>query len=291
MAIAESLKYSRLLLLVFLSMGLFPFCAAWAQSKALPKANFGNYSTDNELPQAAGLHLAPGLNRKAGAPAEIYNPGEPSLGMKLVQWDRRRLPLKVWISMGKKLPEESFATLQASRPDEVYQMLVEPKSIWELPDCPGWTQDMNVAVANGIEQWREFENEGLISFGFVDRPEDANVLVFFVDHFVDADSPGGISVHANTSAKVFDANVIRQALAGGKMIPRYPVVIEMQVNPELYRLQADAAHEFGHALGIKAHSPYREDIMHENRQVDILSASDKATLRWLYRQRPTFLME
>lgn len=263
---------------------------AFAQSRSLQRAEFNGYS-QNDLPSISGLHLAPGLDRKAGAPAEVYQPGEPSLGMKLVQWDRRRLPLKIWISMGKKLPEEPFTVLQQNRPDEVYQMLSDPKSLWELPECPGWTSDMNVAVANGIEAWREFENEGLFSFGFVDRPEEANVMVFFVDHFVDATSPGGISVHANTSAKIFDAEVVRQAEKNGKIVPHYPVIIEMQVNPELYKLQADAAHEFGHALGIKAHSPYRDDIMHENRQKEVLSPSDKATVRWLYRQRPSYLME
>lgn len=273
-------------------LGLIILPQSFAQSRSLPRATFGNYgSGEGDLPSSAGVHLAPGMDRKSGAPAEVYNPGEPKLSMKLVQWDRRRFPIKIWISMGKKLPEEPFAVLQENRPDEVYQMLSNPKSIWELPQCPGWTPEMNMSVANGIELWREFEPEGIISFGFVDRPEDADVMVFFVDHFVDAASPGGISVHANTSAKIFDANEVRRGEATGKIIPHYPVVIEMEVNPELYKLQADAAHEFGHALGIKAHSPYRDDIMHENRQKDILSTSDKATLRWLYRQRPAYLME
>jgi predicted Zn-dependent protease len=51
-----------------------------------------------------------------------------------------------------------------------------------------------------------------------------------------------------------------------------------------------SAHEFGHALGIKAHSPYRDDIMHENRIVNQLSPADKTTIRNLYRSKPAYVM-
>jgi predicted Zn-dependent protease len=254
-------------------------------------ADYYSNNSANQLPQVNGLHLLEGINRKAGAAPQVYPPGEPSLGMNLVQWDKQRFPLKIWISLGKKLPEIPFNTLKDTRPDEVYQMLANPNSIWELPEASGWSQDMNTVVANGFEQWREFENEGLISFGFVDRPQEANILVFFTDHFVDDTSPGGISAHGITCAQVFDVNIINNAKALQKPIPKHPVVIELKVNPDLYQLAADATHEFGHALGIKAHSPFREDIMYENRQVPVLSPSDKATLRWLYHQKPQYLME
>ena len=62
------------------------------------------------------------------------------------------------------------------------------------------------------------------------------------------------------------------------------------VNQAPEKMIAASAHEFGHALGIKAHSPYRDDIMHENRIVTSLSEADKATIRALYRSKPAFVM-
>ncbi|MEZ4544817.1 MAG: matrixin family metalloprotease [Cyanobacteriota/Melainabacteria group bacterium] len=64
----------------------------------------------------------------------------------------------------------------------------------------------------------------------------------------------------------------------------------MSVNHEPGRLEGAAAHEFGHALGIKAHSPYREDLMYVDRVVNDLSEGDKATLRLLYRAKTPYLM-
>jgi predicted Zn-dependent protease len=145
---------------------------------------------------------------------------------------------------------------------------------------------MNEMVATGFEQWRELENEGVIKFGFVDSPQNADILVFFTDRFVGAAGPGGTDVHALTMGQVFTGEQVTQKIARGE--PVVPIVMELKVNEDAARLQADAAHEFGHALGIKAHSPYREDIMYENRIVDVLSPSDKATLRKLYRTIPRY---
>ena len=57
-------------------------------------------------------------------------------------------------------------------------------------------------VANGFEEWREFENEGLFSFCFVDDPKDAQILVFFTDRFAGSEGPGGTSTHGMTIAKM-----------------------------------------------------------------------------------------
>lgn len=280
-----------------LAIFLAVFCladnaAVYAQSRNLPKAGFPVYtgSTEREMPSSSGLSLSVGMSRNPKAPPSPYPPGEPDLKGQLVQWHRGRFPLRIWISMGQKLPEVPFSEIKATRPDLVFGMLQNPQSIWSLEQAQGWKPEMNEAVANGIEQWREFESEGLISFAYVDKPEDANVLVFFVDRFVDASAPGGLSVKANTAAKVYPAQEVRRLEAMGKRVLGAPVVIEFQVNEELYKLQGDAAHEFGHALGIKAHSPYREDLMFVDRLRDTISPSDKATLRWLYKQQAPWWM-
>ncbi len=165
-------------------------------------------------------------------------------------------------------------------------MLRKPKSFDELVQCPNWKPEMNDSVAGGFELWREFEKEGVISFGFVDSPSQADVVVFFTDTFPGAAGPGGTDVHALTMGHVFTLEQVNMKLQRGE--PKVPIVMEIKINDDLSRLQADAAHEFGHALGIKAHSPYREDIMYENRIVNDLSAADKATLRALYRAAPQY---
>ena len=130
--------------------------AAFAQKRALPSAGFGNYTgaNSNNLPAAGGVYLNEGLDRK-GAGSEVYNPGEKNLGMKLVRWAPRHMPLKIWVSPGKKLPEEPFNELVAHRSDEVRDLLLSnPRAFLDLPQCPGWTPSMSQAVASGIEQWR-----------------------------------------------------------------------------------------------------------------------------------------
>ncbi len=280
-------------ILLCLSLGLLMAPSAIAQNKALPRSGFSNYSgaNMNNLPSAGGVHLGDGEDRNLNAPPEVYPPGEKQLGMKLVRWEPRHMPIRVWVSPGGRLPEEPFSEIQANRPREVLNMMLAGQDLNNMPQCPGWTSDMTQAAINGIEQWRELQNEGLFAFEFVDDPSRAQVLVFWVDRFVDSDSPGGSSVHGNTSATLFDANLVHNVeRRDGRPAQGAPVIIELKVNGEPGKLQADTAHEFGHALGIKEHSPYRQDIMCVNRQTLVLSPSDKATMRWLYRQAPQFVM-
>ncbi len=286
----------RHIIAIALLFSVFVFAAKVnAQSKGLPQATFPTYArqagtTGDDLPYSGGLHLSPGLEHTKNNNSQIYNPGEPSQNMKLARWDKGRMPLLIWISPGLKLPECPFESIPDTRVDLVSSLLKESNSLANLSQAPGWTPDINMMVAAGFEQWRQLENEGVISFGFVEDPHKANVLVFFTDRFVGADGPGGTSVHGITCARLYRTNDIRQAIAQGAILPNTPVVMELAIESDLTKLSANAAHEFGHALGIKAHSPYRDDLMYENRIVEFLSPADKATLKYLYQQNPDFLM-
>jgi predicted Zn-dependent protease len=111
--------------------------------------------------------------------------------------------------------------------------------------------------------------------------------VFFVDAFKEGSEPGGIMIGGNTAAEVYPI-----ALAHSMKIKQKPVIIELStmVNSTPEKLIGASAHEFGHALGIKEHSPYRQDIMFKDRVVDQLSPADKATIRWLYHRLPQYVM-
>ncbi len=258
--------------------------------RQLPKAGFPMFgqSSSDELPTSYGLHLSPGLDRKRNQPVQYYDPGEPTLKGQLVRWEAKKMPLLIWISPGLKLPDCPFDQIQATRVDEVTALLQQKGDPFTaLTGAKGWVPEVNDQVAAGIEQWREFEGEGLFSFAFTDDPRLAHILVFFTDAFHDANSPGGIMVGGITSAQVYPL-----AQAQQMKIAQKPVVIELStlVNSTEEKMQGASAHEFGHALGIKAHSPYREDIMYADRIVNQLSAADKATIRYLYHSKPQWVM-
>jgi predicted Zn-dependent protease len=264
---------------------------AHGQTRKLQRATFQSFSNPGggtpQLQHTNGLHLTDGYDRAPGTNSTAYNPGEPSLNMGLVRWESKKMPLKIWISPGLKLPEMPFGELQKVRPDQVYSMLCQPEGFSILEKAPQWTDDTNYQVATGIEQWRQFEREGIFRYGFVDDPKQAQILVFFVDSFKDSTSPGGIMVGGNTCAQVYPYEQAQRV-----NIQQKPVVIELSTlvasTPE--KMIGASAHEFGHALGIKAHSPYRDDIMHENRIVNQLSPADKTTIRNLYRSKPAYVM-
>lgn len=288
------LRAGAIFALLTLAFNTLPV-AAPAYNRRLPPAGFpvlmpsasSGQASSNGLPQVHGLHLSDGVDRPANAPAQVYNPGEPSAQFKLVRWEQNKMPLLIWISPGLKLPEVPFEQVPATRVDLVTQMLQYPDGLSSLPKCPGWTAETNNVVAAGFEEWREFEKEGLFKFGYVDDPRQAQILVFFVDSFKDAASPGGIMVGGNTCAQVYPLS-----LAHSMKIAQKPVIIELStmVNHTDERMYGAAAHEFGHALGIKAHSDCRQDIMFRDRVVNHLSPSDKATIRWLYHHQPAYVM-
>jgi predicted Zn-dependent protease len=261
----------------------------------LPKAGFPVNTQQggggSALPRVNGLHLDEGVDRtpaQSRGPAQPYNPGEQAVHWERVRWENKKMPILIWLSPGIKLPDVPFDQIQSTRVDMVNTMLRTQENPWlGLSQAVGWTPEINDQVAAGIEEWREFEREGLFSFAYTDDPRQAHVLIFFTDSFKDAASPGGINVGGITSAQIYPVAQAQSIKIGQK-----PVIIELStmVNSTPERMYGASAHEFGHALGIKAHSPFREDIMFVDRVVTHLSPADKATIRYLYRNTPQWVM-
>ncbi|MGH9553572.1 MAG: matrixin family metalloprotease [Terriglobales bacterium] len=291
----KNLRAAALFAVLSLFISAVPFATpTCAYNRRLPPSGFpvGGYSRwaggGSGLSKVTGVHLSDGEDRPANGPAGVYPPGEEVVHGQLVRWEPRKMPLYVFISNGVKLPDVPFSQLQQTRVELVAAMLRSdsPDPFYGLDRAAGWTPETNDLVALGIEQWREFQNEGLFKYKFVDDPRKAHILVFFTDSFKDANSPGGIMVGGNTCAQIFTLSQSQS------MNLQKPVVIELStmVNHSPERMQGAAAHEFGHALGIKAHSPYRQDIMYVDRVVNELSPSDKMTIRWLYHQPLKWVM-
>ncbi|MBX9669718.1 MAG: hypothetical protein K2X93_18995, partial [Candidatus Obscuribacterales bacterium] len=256
----QRLIKTAVILVVFLSQ-IIPIPTAFGQTRRLPKAQFQRFSgyapTSDPVSSGAGLgglsgtglttpgvHLTTGEERNARNMNVPYNPGEPKLNMGLVRWKRTNMPLKVWISPGLMLPPEPFEQLENSRVELVFNMMKDPtpNPLEGLPTAPGWTEEMNYQVAAGIEQWRQFENEGLLSFGFTSDPRNAQILVFFNDQFKGAAGPGGTNVGALTMAQLFTP-----AQQANPLYKQKPVIMEFStaVNHLPEKMQASAAHEFG----------------------------------------------
>ncbi len=266
--------------------------------RKLPRAGFGGTTVNmggggNALPRVNGVHLMDGLDQGPLPPQSgnqgdngPYNPGEQAVNWERVRWEAKKMPLLIWISPGLKLPDCPFSQIQNTRVDQVTEMLQSAAPL-AVTQCTGWTPDVNDQVAAGIEQWREFEKEGLFSFAFTDDPHNAHILVFFTDNFKESDSPGGIAVGGITSAQIYPI-----AQAQKVKIRQKPVIIELStmVNGTPVKMQGASAHEFGHALGIKAHSQGMWDIMNVNRVSNYLSPADKATIRYLYHKPVQWIM-
>jgi predicted Zn-dependent protease len=291
-------------MIIGLTLSVAGLSSADAQyGRKLPKAGFptgpsgSSFGGTTALPRVNGLHLMDGLDQGPLPPQNIqgggngndngpYNPGEQAVNWQRVRWEAKKMPLMIWISPGLKLPDCPFSQIQGTRVDTVTNMLQSPEP-WSLTQAPSWTPETNDQVAAGIEQWREFEKEGLFSFVFTDDPRNANIMVFFTDSFKESDSPGGIAVGGITSAQIYPI-----AQAQKMKIRQKPVIIELStmVNGTPVKMQGATAHEFGHALGIKAHSQGMWDIMNVNRVTNVLSPADKATIRYLYHQPVQWVM-
>ena len=256
------------------------------------------------LPRVDGLHLDGCAQVRRPGDAQWYDPIDEKLNA-YVRWNQRCFPLKVWISDGRHLPDVSWDDLVEDRVPRVLQMLMrDPRAFAQLPQVDGWSDDFAQATADGFERWRELDKLGVVKYGFVDYPDQADVLVFYTNQFVGAQGPGGTDVHGQTYGMKFTPQQVAEKLRRGER--SVPVVIELKVQPslrkfadqpdaapiaddtELERLRADAAHEFGHALGIIKHSTDFHDLMYVNRMVPAPSTADKAVLQWLYKRAPTY---
>jgi hypothetical protein len=281
----------------------------WSATQAEPGKLKGSVSTfsgpPQQLPAVNGLHLSDdGQDRPPGA-AQWYDPGEEDLHGGLVRWNERCFPLKVWISDGRHLPDVPWDMLKQDRVPRVISMLQQdPAGFSQLQQIDGWRDEFAQATADGFERWRDLEKLGVVRYGFVDYPQQADIMVFYTNQFVGGDGAGGTSVHGQTYGMDFTSQQVADKLRLGQKT--VPVVIELKISPQmrpsrdengnevpidemlLERLRGDAAHEFGHALGIKKHSGDRHDLMYVNRMVPAPSEADRNTLKWLYSRAPNY---
>ena len=66
----------------------------------------------------------------------------------------------------------------------VASILENPGKLKALPKTQGFLPQHRQAALEGINFWKAFEKEGLFSFELTDNPMEADIHVFWVNHFV-----------------------------------------------------------------------------------------------------------
>lgn len=282
----------KIYLLLFFFLGHFMFSSpASAQFRS-------SYSTQAHSTSQTGRKTAGQPVRFGGA--VVYPQFKSSYGV--IRWLSEQMPLKVYVSRGLSIDgfidEELGAPIAnvnnlAKWPDLVAEIIQSPETLQGLPMAPGFTPEQHQAAAQGINMWKSFEKEGLLSFVLTDDPSDADIYVFWVHHFVDKMGLALFSgdIRGYTSKRSFPYKAI---LAGGRADFK-PVVILLRtteannVSMPFLKMRAAAAHEFGHALGIEDHSTNPHDLMSVYYGNGVISPNDAATFRYLYHLTPDLI--
>lgn len=252
---------------------------------------------------ASGDKAAQAQYRKAPAkPAQsgVYPEYRSRFGT--IRWVRDQMPLKVYISPGLTLdslidpslgvPIANTDNLPAW-PNLVANVLSNPEQFQALKRADGYVDGHYQAALEGVLSWKPFEREGLFSYELTQDPGDADIYVFFTNHFV---GKSGMALFAQdirgyTSKTNFPYKAI---LAGGQADFKPAVIVlrttDGQGQPmSLGKLKAAATHEFGHALGIEGHSTNPVDLMSAYYGRGVISPNDAATIRHLYRLTPDLI--
>ncbi len=183
----------------------------------------------------------------------------------VVRWEKAALPLKIYISDGKQLPE--IFTNKHVDPGQMKQIIAWSRSgelMQRLSIAPGYNSKYKQFVLDGLKRWDWASRESLIAYQLTDDHTEADVIVFWCKNlfyqgshtYLNKDGPALVFL----STEVFDQNNLPASIA------------------------AFSSHEFGHAWGLE-HSNNPNDVMYvrpEESRARACSESDKLTLRALY---------
>ncbi len=232
--------------------------------------------------------------------AVVYPEFRSSYGT--IRWISDQMPIKVYVAPGLTLDSIIDPQLGAPMtnvdgrdrwPDLVADVISNPQTFQSLPVALGYSPEHYQAAVQGINSWKAFERDGLFKFQLVEDPGDADIHVFWTNHFVNKLGLGLFQndIRGYTAKRSFPY----KAIMSGKQAQFKPVVTLLRttesngVSMPFMKMKASAAHEFGHALGIEGHSPYASDLMSVYYGRGAISTNDAATIRYLYHMTPDLI--
>ena len=219
-----------------------------------------------------------------------------------IRWIADQMPIKVYIAPGLTLDSIIDPALGAPFtnvdgrdrwPDLVADVISNPQTFQSLQVAQGYAPEHFQAAVQGINSWKAFERDGLFKFQIVEDPSEADIHVFWTNHFVNKLGLGLFQndIRGYTAKRSFPY----KAIMSGKQAQFKPVVTLLRtteangVTMPFMKMKASAAHEFGHALGIEGHSPYPSDLMSVYYGRGAISTNDAATIRYLYHMTPDLI--
>lgn len=170
--------------------------------------------------------------------------------------------------------------------------------VWVVSQAVLSPFNLAVAVGQGMEQWNGVRQFGEFTLALAEQIEDADLVVY------DRDQPPPAQVGSCPFDPRNSAGYTYFCPGGGE--PPRAEQLPLTSNPsssvsvviriDLGRVTSQAglnavvAHELGHALGIGGHSDDPLDLMFGSPSVQVPSAKDAATLRFLLGQPPGLLL-
>lgn len=153
-------------------------------------------------------------------------------------------------------------------------------------------RDLRFAVERGAGAWKRAIRYREFDIALVSDPAQADVTVHFdTDSVVSVTScaPPPTGAGGVTSACPDESGTTLQAIplvGGGASNVKFDILISTNPAriPNTGVFYAIVAHELGHILGIGRHSSDPDDLMFGAPQVDVPSAADAQTLRYLLHQ-------
>ena len=258
--------------------------------------------------QFRSSYTAPPTRRAATAQRSSRQPANTQAGgvypefrsnYGVIRWLNEQMPLKVYVADGTTLDSIIDEQLGASSmnvdnrdhwPDVVADIAQNPERLQSMTPAQGYTPEQKQAAIAGINSWKAFEKEGIFSFVFTNDPTEADIYVFWTNHFINKLGMGLFAkdIRGYTAKRSFPLS----AIVAKQPVQFRPVVtilrtVDSMENPMPYdKMKASAAHEFGHALGIEGHSTNPNDLMSVFYGHGAISPSDASTIRHLYRMTP-----
>lgn len=219
----------------------------------------------------------------------------------VIRWISDQMPLKVYVAPGTSLdslidPELGAPYTSVDNrehwPDLVASVVQNQQQLQSLSQAEGYAPEHYQAAVEGINSWQKFGN-GLFSYQLTQDPSDADIYVFWTNHFV---NKLGLALFENDIRGYTDKQSFPyKAILAGKLANFKPVVILLRTTESggmampVMKMRASAAHEFGHALGIESHSPNPNDLMSIYYGHGSISPGDAATIQYLYHLVPDYI--